>query len=279
MPPQKISRASFDALPPVTAQQSQQGAMSGDEGDSGLLSQLPGMIGDVAMGAAKGVGDTSTSLVGMVPGVNSITDALGNFLGGQYAKYAHGEESVSPPVSHHQVEDAFDPTNGAQQVGKTAEQIGEFFVPAGPARKAAVEGLVRYGIPNSASPSTMKMLNKIMAVAGRSVGEGASAAAVGKLHGEENVDDTALIAALGPLFNSAATSAMTPLVKKAMATAMAGVPQGMMGGGLGSRMGMFGIIRNTIEEILNSKAAQKVGSTASKYAGRAAAAVNSETDN
>ena len=86
-------------------------------------------IADVAIGAAKGVGNTAVGLgemVHMIPGVSRAVDAM-----------------YGAPVSERgfaQARQAVAPTNTAQRIGFGAEQIGEFFLPTGPAGKALQAG-------------------------------------------------------------------------------------------------------------------------------------------
>ena len=75
---------------------------------------------DPAIGAAKGVGNTVFGLGKLahdyLPGVGAVSDAI-------------------MPGAFNERPDALRPSNAAQQIGYTAEQIGEFFIPAGAAGK------------------------------------------------------------------------------------------------------------------------------------------------
>lgn len=86
-------------------------------------------IVDAGIGAVKGVGNTAVGLgemVHMIPGVSRAVDAM-----------------YGAPVSEQgftNARQAMAPTNTAQRVGFGAEQIGEFFLPTGPAGKALQAG-------------------------------------------------------------------------------------------------------------------------------------------
>lgn len=89
-----------------------------------MLAQSARTTSDPAVGALKGVANT---VIGMgqaayrhVPGVAAASSALG----------LDGEQAFT------QARAAVQPTNTAQQIGYTAEQIGEFFVPVARAGKA-----------------------------------------------------------------------------------------------------------------------------------------------
>ena len=88
-------------------------------------------MGDVAIGAVKGVGNT---LVGMgeaaynyVPGVAAASDAIWNTVFPDTKADGGASFAAMRPA----------PSNTAQKVGYTAEQIGEFFTPVGAAGKVA----------------------------------------------------------------------------------------------------------------------------------------------
>lgn len=85
----------------------------------GLLSKVGEVAGDVAIGAAKGLGNTVFGLGKVVRDytpIGRISDAI-----------LPGAFDQRPPE--------IVPTNTAQKVGYTGEQIGEFFIPTGAAGK------------------------------------------------------------------------------------------------------------------------------------------------
>lgn len=121
-----------------------------------LLARAAGMVGDVGIGAAKGLGQTVTNLgelVHMIPGVSRGVDAL-----------------YGAPVSQASFADAnrvLASTNTAQAIGKGVEQIGEFFFPGGAVsratkglslgRRLALEGAVGGGVAAAQGASAPEM--------------------------------------------------------------------------------------------------------------------------
>lgn len=165
---------------------------------------------NVGTGFAKGAGETAVTLG---RGVNAVAEPMGNALmSGILQMQGVPSERISPPV-HRDMNAAYDDLEAhgtGEQVGKMGEQVAEYLLPAGAARKAAVEGLVRFGIPNSASAKTMSVLNKLYAIIGRSVGEGGSAAAVAGLHGEAKPEHEGMMAAAIPLATELLAKGITP---------------------------------------------------------------------
>lgn len=222
-------------------------------------------VKDLAIGAAKGVGSTVTALGDLarkVPGVSSL-------------------DKVMAPI-----EFSTTPTNTAQSIGKGAEQIGEFLIPAGMARKAAIEGLVRL-IPDAASPGTMKVLNKAGAVIGRTVGEMASAGAVSELHDDPNAGTTAMIAGAGPLIGSAA-SAAAPVIQNPMAQSVLATLAAVLGGkafgpsgGVGAGLGTYSLMRGAAKQMVSqpgaTRAIRRVAFKGAPIAARTAAGISSES--
>lgn len=212
-------------------------------------------INDVGVGALKGVAETTTNAVGLIPGVTWATNALGNAVGGAAGRALYG--TTPEPVSQQSVSNALESTNTAQTVGKGAEQLAEFFVPAQAARKAAIEGLVRL-IPNSASPGTMRVLNKAGAIIGRTVGEFGSAAAVSAAHGDPHPERTGMAAAAGPLVGAVAGPAVKvlkyELSKDLLATIAAIAGANTLGGittlGLGGGFASFHMTRAVASKLL-----------------------------
>jgi hypothetical protein len=100
-----------------------------------MASQAAGVVKDVAIGAVKGAGQTATNLG---RAVNSVTQPIGNYLGGKASEKLYG--TVSPPVNQTPSFDAADaivtPTNTAQRVGKGLEQIAEVVAPTGQISRA-----------------------------------------------------------------------------------------------------------------------------------------------
>lgn len=223
---------------------------------SGLVSD----VGDVGTGVVKGAGQTAFGLGDLVhrtPVLGSITDALAKMV---------GPEGTDPNAAFSQQPDVLNADNGAQHLGKVAEQVGEFFIPAGLAREAAVKGLVRL-IPNSASPGMMSVLNKAGAIIGRTVGEAGSAAAVSDLHGDTHPGESASIAAGSSLLGSG-LSATAPLIKSPIAQQVLPTLMAILGmktaggltpGGVGAGLGMFSVARAMAQHLVqNPKAVPTV---------------------
>lgn len=103
--------------PPVDyAALARQNGGSADESSS-----LLGMAGDFGIGVAKGAGSTAFGVGKMLH---------------DYTPVGRLTDAAAPGVFDERPE-MLEPTNTAQRVGKTVEQIGEFFVPVGMVGKAA----------------------------------------------------------------------------------------------------------------------------------------------
>lgn len=245
-------------------------------GDDSIVKGLLTMLGDLGIGAAKGAGDTANTLgelVNKIPGVGAATTGLGNAIGGWVGQSQYGTkaEPVTADKAHAAVDQDLTATNTSQRVGKGAEQVAEFFVPASPSRLAAIEGLARL-IPGGASKSTMAALNKLAAVVGRSAGEAGSAGAVSMLHGD-NPDLPMALGAAGPVAG-AGMEALVPLLAKSpvlaqiipwiaggaagsaltAATGPLGIP-----GGLAMTMGVQGAARAATRKLLKDPRTMKAG--------------------
>jgi hypothetical protein len=113
--PQKpVTAADFDAAKPVST-------TSQSDWDAAKPIESGSTAEDLLIGAAKGAGNTLIGLgelVHKIPGVSAAIDAFYGTPGLSKAAFPAAREAVKP-------------ANAAQRVGQTAEQIGEFFVPAG----------------------------------------------------------------------------------------------------------------------------------------------------
>lgn len=233
------------------------GPPEGLSGDSGALKGLLNALGpgtaNILEGAGKGLAETGVKTGRMMS--SPATDWLGN-------KAAEGASAlgIGPDVS----ETA--PATGAaafpaalketvavgpgQKFGKGAEQIGEYFVGAKPARLASVEGLVR-AIPNSANAAQVNVANKLAAILGRSVGEGANAAGTAALHGETNLDAEAGTAAAAPLVRAGVEGAIgNKFVRELLSILGAGAPAGLSRQQLAQKMGTFGMSKRLLADLL-----------------------------
>lgn len=250
---------------PFLTQGPQPGAGVGSAGQAGaapetLTSKLGQLLGagasgaaNLGIGAAKGLAEHTSDLVGMIPGVTKSTNFIGNALGGAAGAALHGSESVGPPVTPAEGRASLEPANTTQSVGKTLEGAGEYLAPAGAARKAAIEGLVRFGIPNSASPGAMKVMNKLAAILGRSAGEMGSAGAVSAAHGDEDPVKTGLMAGLIPPVVTGAAKAAKPLADTVLPIAAGigtGHALGSAGLGLIGGMSMANRMRSGAEQLM-----------------------------
>lgn len=254
---QSLKRAPGQAGQPSTAES------GGGSDESSILGNVARAIGSVGVGAFKGTGSSVVNvgqLAHKVPVIKQLMDTVG--LTDQDLAFR---------------EKALQPEGTAESIGHGAEQIGEFMLPAGAARKGAIKGLARL-IPDAASPATMKTLNKVAAITGRSLGEGASAAAVSTAHGE-NPDVPAAIGAGAPLVGAGVSAAIPPLVQLinqypiiasmfpwlvggAVGTAAGGIPglAAGAGGGLGAQLALRGAARGAVREKMHDpKAVKRAG--------------------
>ena len=83
-------------------------------------------LGDAGWGAAKGAGDTAVNLGRMV---SSVTEPAGNAIADALGLPGHIDSSQDFVGA----EAAMAPSNRPEAIGKTLEQIAEFFLPAGKA--------------------------------------------------------------------------------------------------------------------------------------------------
>lgn len=255
-----VSGEAWDALPdaPTNAAQPKataaaaDGAGSADSG-GGVLRGLA----DLGIGATKGAASTMEHLFHVTP--TGPDDPL----------------TAKPMV--HWGADGTKPSNPMQAAGHAGEQIGEFLIPAGMAREAAIKGLVSL-IPDAASPGVMKVLNKAGAYIGRTVGEMASAGSVASAHGDSDVGREMAIAGAGPALSGALGAAINnPIVQRILANTGGGVSAGVMPGGLGSKMGTFGIVKDLIEKYLQGGGGSAIAKRV-PYLTRAAAGASSTTE-
>jgi len=208
-----------------------------------LLTGVAKEGGDVAFNLGKGVHNT--------PVLGQLTDALAKLV---------GPEGTDPSAAFAQEPAELEATGrGGEQLGKGAGQLASFFLPVGPARAAAIKGLVKM-IPNSASPAMMAQLNKLAALTGRIGGEAGSAAAVSAAHGDTTPGSAATAAATGTAAGEAlgagTTALRTGVGKKiapivAASLAMRGI-QKKMPVGLGGSMGAFGLIKGLAHDFLTN---------------------------
>lgn len=127
----KVFEIEHDSMPSAGTLRSILARMGGSQPEPRAAAPAPdedrSVPVDVAIGAAKGGGNTAIGLgelVHRIPGVSRAVDAI------------YGEPGLSArafPAAR----EAVRPTNTAQRVGFTGEQMAEFFVPGGAATKLA----------------------------------------------------------------------------------------------------------------------------------------------
>lgn len=227
----RFSTADFDLLNPdeqvrfkaiygrVKAQRPPAGGaeFGGDVKEPGRWQKALDATLSYGKGALKGAGETAITFG---RGANSIMEPVGDFIGNEvvarpFVHLMHGDEAMTPPVDSGRQQDlntAYDYTKAegtAEKAGKISEQVGEFLLPAGATRRAAISGLVHM-IPDSASPGAMGVMNKVAALIGRPVGEAASAATVAGLHGEKEPEKEAMAAAAVPFMTELMAMGVKP---------------------------------------------------------------------
>jgi hypothetical protein len=153
--------------------------------DEGLLDRILGReFVDVQIGAAKGVAST-------VRGLGSLSEKFGEKLTGI-------ESTSQGTLAEKLIPEKFtEPTNIAQQVGKTTEQIGEFFVPGGAVGRGAK--VIKEAKVLSKLPGAIKAGAGVAAAA---IGEGVTAGAITAAQTgsvEKGKDVGKFVAALTPL--------------------------------------------------------------------------------
>lgn len=234
---------------------------SAPAGSGGMLQTL----GDTLTGVLKGAGATAFDLGNLVHSTKSgsgmalgdMTDALSKLAyKGYLGATGKKDDFFSADAAFQQPPPGLEAANTAQSVGKGAEQVGEFFIPAGPTKAKLIERLVQL-IPDAASPATAARLNKLLAVVGRVGGEAASAGGVSSLHGAENPTDAALTAGgmtagghlLGPamgVLNTSAAKKVAPIL--AASAAMRMLPKASLGG----TMGMYGLMKDAATKTMQN---------------------------
>lgn len=212
---------------------------------------------DVGRGVAKGAGQTAFNLGNLVhktPLLGDLTDILARIA---------GSEDTSPDAAFAQTPDVLEAKSGAERFGKGVEQVGEFLLPAGPARLATIKRLVSM-IPNQTPANQMRILNKAAALLGRVGGEAGSAAGVSMVHGESNPEIEGGIAATAPLVGGAGragvqglSSAMQTKAGRELLPYLAAVlglniAGGLTPAGVASSIGAFGIAKHGAQSFLKS---------------------------
>lgn len=168
---------------------------------------IPKVVGDVALGAAKGLGHTATGfgkLIHKIPGVTTAIDTL------------YGQEGLSD-AAFDEADRVLTPTNTAEKVGFGLEQAAEFLIPAGAAEKAAAAATAKLAPKFTNAP---RLVQAAVKLGPRIATEAASAAGVATAHGDDSLTAGAIGAAV-PL----AGTAVKAVAPKLMAGAEHGVEQ------------------------------------------------------
>lgn len=287
--PQRMSIDAWDKLPDAQQTTLKSHGVT-PEADEGVIRNIPQMLADVLQGGAKGVADTTSNMVGWVPGVESVTTALGNVLGGKAAELMYGKEGVTPKqFTPSDVDAALEPENTAESVGKTSEQLAEFLIP-GSATARGVIGQAAKAIPGNLSRGAMAKANKAVALGGRMVGDAAQNAGIALGQGDENVDAEAAIGAGAPLVGAGLESLVplirNPIVARTLPYLVAAIGSSTLGGitplGIGAGLGGFGLMQGLTKSALKNPQAipklRRAVQTGSRGVGRVAAGVVSQSD-
>ena len=196
-----------------------------------MLAQTARTTSDPAVGALKGAANT---VVGMgeaaynyIPGVAKVSNAINTALFPNQPTDARAFAAMRPV-----------PTNTAQQIGFTGEQIGEFFLPL-PGGKAR---LAKRALETAKAGGLTQFQTGDAATAGVSAGITAGLPVVGKVAGT-----------VAPLIRKSAENTMaralgaTKEVMKAEAAALA--PEMLRRGVKGSRQAMLARAKTTSQEV------------------------------
>lgn len=135
---------------------------------------------DVATGVVKGAGQTAFNLgnlVHSIPGIGDATDALAKLFGGA---------GTDPDQAFAQTPQDLQPTNTAQAFGKGAEQIGEFFIPAGKVGMASRGAADLVGKLPKAAGTVRKAATDLAWKGAPVVDNALSTGAVAAAHGDED---------------------------------------------------------------------------------------------
>jgi len=154
------------------------------------------------------VGDDGSSVDDLLDFVKGGGKGLAKtvFGGGDLIRRATGMDQV---IDDPEVQAITVPSNNAQEWGQDIEQLLEFFVPAGGAKKLAAKGLAKLA-PSTlpvrgalgrmqAAPKINKAIASGMTKLAPSVGEGVSATGVSAMQGNEHPEQAGMFAAAAPL--------------------------------------------------------------------------------
>lgn len=256
------------ATPPAPAPAAPASTASSSTRRPTLGQQAREIATDASRGFVKGMGQTATNLGEMA--ANPLTDAIGNAVAEAYAKLRYG--TVAPPATRENAfaaaNAALAPKNDAEMVGKTAEQIAEFFVP----------GKVVSGTPAldvlTKGPGFAKLGPMAQGLAREALSNAASSYGVSMAHKDANPERVAAIGAatpavLSPISMLGARALQNPLVQRLLPTAGAAAAGGMLGGvpgaGVGATMGVFAAERNILDKLVKALAASNAVQNATAW--------------
>lgn len=173
----------------------------------GAAKEYAGNVLDAGIGAAKGVANTVIGLgeafYNYVPGVKQLSDAVNGQPAVEDPSLSNVVTGQAPRNAFEGARRAVAPTNTAQRIGQGAEQIAEFFIPAGAAEKTAAT------IATKAAP-LFRNAPRLVQAASRTVPRMVTeAAAAGAVTGAQGGDATtgAVMGAAGPIINAGVTAA------------------------------------------------------------------------
>lgn len=184
-----------------------------------------------ATGAAKGVGESIFHLGDLMkgapsdlimPGLSSLTDmkTLGDIAN------RVGPEGTNATQAFAHVLEELQPQGKAETIGKTAEQIGEFFIPAGkvgPAARGAAEAVT--SLTKAAGPARRMLTDAAWKLA-PVVDDAIGASAVSMAHGDTQPQYAAAGSAAGNLLGQAASQATKLITKSGPAAFLAALAAG-----------------------------------------------------
>lgn len=174
-------------------------APSNDDGE--YYFGVPKVVGDVAMGALKGVGHTVTGLGKLwhaIPGVDAAVDAVYGQPGLSRASMAAADEALAPK-------------NTAESIGHGLEQAAEFLIPAGAAERGAAAITAKLAPKFTNAPRLVQAASKLVP---RMATEATAAAGVSAAQGG-NPLAAGIVGAAAPLVSSAVESIAPKLTESA----------------------------------------------------------------
>jgi len=181
-------------------------APSAPQDKSSFFQKASSAIGNLGIGALKGAGHTIASIGELGAKALSPIDKL---TGAKPIQSGDTEKSLNYLSGS---QNSLTPTNTAQKVGSTLEQVGEFFVP-GKWISEATKGLE---VANDASK-----IKKFLSLGSRAIVEGASNASIAAAQGgdKQQVATTGLVSAALPVFSKA----MSSIIEKVPETAWSAI--------------------------------------------------------